>query len=385
MNDCGLGFNGERLDPLSGAMHLGNGYRAYSPALQRFHCPDTMSPFGAGGINAYAYCAGDPINRADPSGHISSHGIISIVAGAIGLALAPLTLSQSLSVASCILAALETASGVMAILSGTLEDTDPKLSSTLAWASLATGLPSLGIGMATSGYQLLSKGISSLAGMSQRLAKIRSVGLSGRGTQGAAVAMARVVPLGEHGEAMQSIITSHDIAYLGFSSRELRDSVVAYNGVPNRPWYLDVLTHSGPDANAAGQTRVPINDYNLDALQLHHTLLANYRDYDTITSVRIIGCHIGNEIDGEASFAAQLSAHSGRQVVGYLGTVRTHTPPKLFDYLGNTAYQQFVMSRYNYPQMNGLLRARLATFNQADRTIRIDNAIPITYAPQSDT
>ncbi len=26
--------------------HLGNGYRAYNPALQRFTCPDSLSPFG---------------------------------------------------------------------------------------------------------------------------------------------------------------------------------------------------------------------------------------------------------------------------------------------------------------------------------------------------
>ncbi|MCF9001593.1 MULTISPECIES: RHS repeat-associated core domain-containing protein [Pseudomonas] len=63
------GFNGERPDPLTDHYLLGNGYRAYNPVLMRFNSPDSMSPFGKGGINAYAYCAGDPINRSDPSGH----------------------------------------------------------------------------------------------------------------------------------------------------------------------------------------------------------------------------------------------------------------------------------------------------------------------------
>lgn len=63
------GFNGERPDPLTGHYLLGNGYRAYNPVLMRFNSPDSLSPFGKGGINAYAYCAGDPVNRSDPTGH----------------------------------------------------------------------------------------------------------------------------------------------------------------------------------------------------------------------------------------------------------------------------------------------------------------------------
>ncbi|GAB7527734.1 hypothetical protein PS3A_01390 [Pseudomonas sp. 3A(2025)] len=65
------GFNGERRDPLTGHYLLGNGYRAYNPVLMRFNQPDSLSPFGRGGLNAYAYCEGDPVNRRDPSGHIS--------------------------------------------------------------------------------------------------------------------------------------------------------------------------------------------------------------------------------------------------------------------------------------------------------------------------
>lgn len=35
-----------------------------------FNSPDSWSPFGERGLNAYAYCQGDPINFRDPSGHI---------------------------------------------------------------------------------------------------------------------------------------------------------------------------------------------------------------------------------------------------------------------------------------------------------------------------
>ena len=64
-----LGFNGERPDPVTGHYHLGNGYRQFNPVLMRFNSPDSWSPFGKGGLNAYVYCAGDPVNRADPTGH----------------------------------------------------------------------------------------------------------------------------------------------------------------------------------------------------------------------------------------------------------------------------------------------------------------------------
>ncbi|MFJ4064128.1 RHS repeat-associated core domain-containing protein [Pseudomonas sp. NPDC089996] len=64
------GFNGEHWQPVTASYHLGSGYRAYSPALIRFCSPDSWSPFGQGGINAYTYCSGDPVNRSDPSGHM---------------------------------------------------------------------------------------------------------------------------------------------------------------------------------------------------------------------------------------------------------------------------------------------------------------------------
>jgi len=66
-----LGFNGERPDPVTGCYLLGNGYRAFNPVLMRFNSPDSWSPFGKGGLNAYAYCVGDPVNQADPTGHFS--------------------------------------------------------------------------------------------------------------------------------------------------------------------------------------------------------------------------------------------------------------------------------------------------------------------------
>lgn len=70
IKDFLLGFNGEYRDGAAKFYLLGNGYRAYTPGMMRFQSPDAWSPFGTGSFNAYAYCANDPVNKTDPSGHM---------------------------------------------------------------------------------------------------------------------------------------------------------------------------------------------------------------------------------------------------------------------------------------------------------------------------
>ncbi|VVP31593.1 hypothetical protein PS903_04296 [Pseudomonas fluorescens] len=72
-----LGFNGEQPDPVTGHYLLGNGYRAFNPALMRFNSPDSMSPFGRGGLNPYAYCLGDPVNLIDSNGNFALPNFLS--------------------------------------------------------------------------------------------------------------------------------------------------------------------------------------------------------------------------------------------------------------------------------------------------------------------
>lgn len=71
VSHCGVpGFTGQVPEAVTGGYLLGNGYRLYSTVLMRFNSADDWSPFGAAGINPYAYCKGDPVNHSDPSGHI---------------------------------------------------------------------------------------------------------------------------------------------------------------------------------------------------------------------------------------------------------------------------------------------------------------------------
>lgn len=65
-----IGFTGQMQSLLPIGYFLGNGYRFFDVVTNRFNSPDEFSPFGRGGVNAYVYCGGDPVNRADPSGHM---------------------------------------------------------------------------------------------------------------------------------------------------------------------------------------------------------------------------------------------------------------------------------------------------------------------------
>lgn len=100
-----LGFNGEQPDPVTGCYLLGNGYRAYNPELLRFHSPDSMSPFGAGGVNPYAYCVGDPVNLSDPTGHFSWRSFLSIAISAAAIAFAIVTLGSGVPLTGPLIAA----------------------------------------------------------------------------------------------------------------------------------------------------------------------------------------------------------------------------------------------------------------------------------------
>lgn len=91
-----LAFAGEAGALLPQGYLLGNGKRAYHTGTMRFHSPDVFSPFGRGGLNAYAYCTGDPINKVDRDGDSPTR----VVGQATGLVWGTVGMLSSLNKAS---------------------------------------------------------------------------------------------------------------------------------------------------------------------------------------------------------------------------------------------------------------------------------------------
>ena len=81
-------YKGYYYDVETGLFWLSSRY--YSPELCRFISPDSvdyLDPSSINGLNLYAYCNNDPINYADPSGHIAISTLILCGLALVGMGL----------------------------------------------------------------------------------------------------------------------------------------------------------------------------------------------------------------------------------------------------------------------------------------------------------
>jgi len=309
------GFNGERLDPLSQTYHLGNGYRTYNPTLMRFNVPDSWSPFGSGGLNQYAYCEGDPINRSDPSGHMSSGAAmgIGIGLGILGLLGAVFTFGQSIAAAAAAEAALTAsmaadllatglgvAASVTNIASTATRESDPEASRVLGWVSFGLGIASFVTHTANS-IESKFKGRSGSYGLSQS---------SNRDDEFS----------GFKSVAMGVQIESEN--HLGGDIYTFKDN---HRGIPR----LNIHGHGVRIGK--GSVMVGANDRLFDVPELVSELEKRGVNFSDYGEIRTISCYSGD--GGLNSFGQKLSYYTGKPVQAYQGVVFGVNWNKFSDYL----------------------------------------------------
>lgn len=316
MNNCLSGYNGECIDPVSGYYHLGNGYRTYSPVMMHFICPDSMSPFGAGGVNMYAYCAGDPVNHADPTGHMSSQSWLGIGLGVLGLGLAIFSAGASIVAAGGVVAAIESASAVSlvigvagvasdvaAIASGAAEESSPKVSSLLGWISLATGAIGVTHGLYKTGrsaYQSISRYSSEVVSWGSNERKLMPLIFGKRSLWGAAV---------------NSVSHLFEDTYRG--SRRL--NIVAHGSYSPTKGYVRIRVFESLEVtNNENKATVGERLTGGDFAKMLRELNVKFEDFQYARTL------ICNSAAGDAnSFTATFAAESGLPTKGFYGIVST--------------------------------------------------------------
>ncbi|WPN99305.1 RHS repeat-associated core domain-containing protein [Pseudomonas sp. MUP55] len=162
-------FNGQRLDAAVNLYFLGNGERAYDPDLMVFLQADPLSPFDEGGLNSYAYCAGNPINMLDPSGlfptwlrwvlagaalALGGVALVSAVVGIAAVGLAAATTAQLVSAAGTAMGFVGSTLGVTALTIDAVDKANgwdrSSAIQALGWASFAFSIAAMGVSVYSS-------------------------------------------------------------------------------------------------------------------------------------------------------------------------------------------------------------------------------------------
>lgn len=162
-------FNGQRLDAAIKLYFLGNGRRAYDPELMIFLQADPLSPFDEGGLNSYAYCAGNPINMLDPSGlfptwlrwvlagaalALGGVALVSAVVGIAAIGLAAATTAQLVSAAGTAMGFVGSTLGVTALTIDAVDKANgwdrSSAIQALGWASFAFSIAAMGVSVYSS-------------------------------------------------------------------------------------------------------------------------------------------------------------------------------------------------------------------------------------------
>ena len=361
-----LGFKGEVIYPRD-FYYLGS-YRAYDPSLMTFCSPDDASPFGFGGPATYAFCAGDPINYHDPSGHMRVSHLSAVIAPPI---MTTKEFRILLAVGSIITApigggALATMLGAVAggleLASVLVEDSDPELASALSVLSFGTGMGGLAAGLS---------GASRLTG-------------------GASREMIRT-----------RIVLNETMAGVG-GYRYFDDSLRIWEDTHKGVRRLVIQGHGlADDGRALG--RIATSEGNLNADEFLEYLARKGVNIDDYGKIKLHSCHSASYYNSFGdSFAKDLARRTGKEVKGYQGPMElsaalgetTTDPSKFFDdpriyqLLGNEAGRAELLQSWRPRKIEWMRGANgLPVLDSNNHAIpqAYNKFKPVTFRPRPDS
>lgn len=179
-----IGFAGQCLEQGLDVFVLGG--RIYAPALRRFLNGDAASPMSVGGLNRYAYCGGDPIQRIDPSGNswldwlTSGLGLVGAIAGTVMSAIAfvgsvglatPAIVALGAALVLDAVAVVAEVGSIAGLVAG-----DSVVAQTFGWIAMGAGLASAGAaGISRAGSNVASRVALAAGGASDTTSAARSI------------------------------------------------------------------------------------------------------------------------------------------------------------------------------------------------------------------
>ncbi|EKT4558983.1 RHS repeat-associated core domain-containing protein [Pseudomonas putida] len=291
-----LGFKGEVIFPRS-CYYLGS-YRVYDADLKTFCSPDDASPFGIGGPATYAFCAGDPVNYHDPSGHTRVSHFSAVLAPPImttkefRIAVAVGSILTAPIGGGALAAVLGATAGGLELASILVEDTDPQLASTLNVLSFGAGMGSIAAGIG---------GASRLAGAASR------------------------------GASRTRVVLDKTMA--GVSNyRFIDDTMTLYEDTHKGLKRLVINIHGAETATGKATGRVVTPDRDLYAEDFFRLLNKKGVRIDDYDKIKLHSCFSASTYNSQGdSFARDLANVTHKEVKGYEGRM------KLSVSLGETA------------------------------------------------
>ncbi|MCJ7851015.1 RHS repeat-associated core domain-containing protein [Pseudomonas monteilii] len=295
-----LGFKGEVIYPRA-FYYLGS-YRAYDPSLMTFCSPDDASPFGFGGPATYAFCAGDPINYHDPSGHMRVSHLSAVVAPPImttkefRIFVAVGSIITAPIGGGALAAMLGVVAGGLELASVLVEDSDPELASALNVLSFGTGMGSLAAGLS---------GVTRLTGAASK------------------------------GMIRTRIVLNKTMAGVG-GYRYIDDSLRLWEDTHKGVKRLVIQVHGVADEAGRALGQVATSEGNLSAGEFLEYLAKKGVNIDDYGKIKMHSCHSASHHNSFGdSFAKDLARLTKKEVKGYQG--KMHLSLALGEILTNPA------------------------------------------------